>query len=75
MITIKLQRNPKFKDTETYIQEGVMKTLEILQKWEERGSIAAVISYKGNAIREDFDENIEYWMYQPRVIGKANKKV
>ena len=60
IITIKLQRNPKFKDTETCIQEGVIKILEIFQKWEEWGSIAVVIGHDGNIIREDFDENIEY---------------
>ena len=43
-------------------------------KWENNGDIAAVIDFDGNAIREEFD-NLNKWVYQPRIIGTKVKKV
>ena len=60
LITMKLKRKPKFKDIEVCMQEGVTKTIELINKWVDKGDILAVISFEGNAIREDFIEDIKY---------------
>ena len=45
------------------IQEGVTKTVELINKWEDKGEISAIIGFDGDTIKEDFTEDINYWMY------------
>ena len=59
LITKILDRIQKFQDVKIYIQEGVIKTIELINKWADKGEILAIIRFDGNAIREDFNEDID----------------
>ena len=63
LITIILKRILKFKDIEVRIQEGAIKTVELINKQVDKGDISAIIGFDGNTIREDFKEQIEYQIY------------
>ena len=69
-----LDRTRQFQEVERYLQEGVMKVIEIIVKWTNKGETAAIIDFDRNITREDFD-NINKQLYKPRVIGIKVKKV
>ena len=48
---------------EVYMQEEVIKTVELINKQVEKGDIAAVIEFDGDVIYKDFKEDIDYWFY------------
>ena len=68
LIIMILKRILKFKDVKVCIQEGAIKIVKLINKQADKGDISAIIGFNENIIREDFKEEIEYWMYQPRVI-------
>ena len=65
LTSIKLKWSPKFKDASVCIEEGVEKTVELIEKWADNSEITDLISFDGNAIREDFANSIDYWIYTP----------
>ena len=75
LITMKLKYSLKFKDIQICIQEGVEKTITLIQKWADNSDISAVISFDGNIIREKFGEEINYQIYLVRVIRIQVRKV
>ena len=74
LITKTLDGIKQFQEVERYLQEGVMKVIEIIVKWTNKGETAAIIDFDRNITREDFD-NINKQLYKPRVIGIKVKKM
>ena len=73
LILVKLKHSLKFKDVDAYLEEGALKIVDLIKKWVDKSKIAVIIGFDRDAIREEFYDTIDYWMYPLRVIRKVVK--
>ena len=73
LISVKLKRSPKFKDVNVFLEEGVVKIVDLIKKWVDKSEINVIIRFNGNTIYQEFEDTIDYLMYPPRVIRKVVK--
>ena len=60
LISVKLKRSPKFKDVNVFLEEGVVKIVDLIKKWADKSEIDAIIGFDRDTIRQEFKDTIDY---------------
>ena len=74
LLTMKVVRKPEFKEDLNCYKEVVKTVVKLVTKQAEDGNIAGVVEFNSNTKCKSFKE-VNDWVYDPRILGKKNKKV
>ena len=65
---MKVKNVKSLRSDKKAVKEAIEKVVELVQLWLDKGNIAGVVDFDKIIRREDYEE-IEYWLYNLRVIG------